>query len=176
MSDCKEYDQLQKSSNFEVIVKELKNGLRVWQRTKTICNAYIDIGNLLEAVKVWFYFINSVLTLSKHVSTVRQDRAILLYALVKGFNLNVGKIVEQSILDYPENNFSGNIPYPALITLLCLKECVTFSETKEKCLRSSPLTLIGVLKAPVQGEEWRGQGKEKGQLCKERQPLQLKKS
>ena len=34
------------------------------------------------------------LTPSKHVSIVRQDRAILLYALVKGWNLNVGKIVE----------------------------------------------------------------------------------
>ena len=152
VSDCKEYDQLQESSNFEEIVKQLTNGLRVWQRTKTIRNAYIDIGDLLEAVKVWFYFINSVLTLSKHVSTVRQDHAILLYALVNGFNLNVGKIVEQSILDYHENNFSGNIPYSALITLLCLKGGVTFSETKEKCSRSSTLTLIG-LKAPVQGEE-----------------------
>ena len=90
---------------------------------------------------------------SKHFSTVRQDHAILLYALVKWFNLNVGKIVEQSILDYHENNFSGNTPYPALITLLCIKGGVTFNEMKEKFPRSSPLTLTGVLKAPVQGEE-----------------------
>ena len=104
-------------------------------------------------VKVWFYFINSILTLSKHVSTVRQDCSILLYALIKGFNLNVGKIVEQSILDYLENNFSGSIPHPTLITLLCIKGGVTFSETEEKCPRSSPLTLIRVLKALVQDEE-----------------------
>ena len=82
-----------------------------------------------EAVKVWFYFLNSFLTPSKNVSIVRQVRAILLYALAKGFNLNVGKIVEQSILDYSERNFSGNIPHPALITLLCIKGSVTFSET-----------------------------------------------
>ena len=121
MSDCKEYDQLHESQKFEEIIKELIEGLGVRQRTKTIRNAYIDRGNLLEVVKVWFYFINSVLTPLKHVSTVRQDHAILLYELVKGFNLNVGKIVEQSILDYPENSFSGNIPQPALITLLCIK-------------------------------------------------------
>ena len=30
---------------------------------------------------------------------------------------------------------------------------MTFSETEEKCPRSSPLTLTGVLKASVQGEE-----------------------
>ena len=120
MNDYKEYEKLQEDLKFEEIVKELTDGLGVWQRTKTIRNAYIDKGDLLEAVKVWFYFINSVFTHSKHVSTVRQDRAILLYALVKGFNLNVGKIVEQSILDYLENNFSRNIPYPALITLMCI--------------------------------------------------------
>ena len=81
---------------------------------------------------VGFYFINSILTPSKHVSKVRQDCAILLYALIKGFNLNVGKIVEYSILDYHENNFSGNIPHLALITLLCIKGGVTFSEMEEK--------------------------------------------
>ena len=124
-----------------------------WQRTKTICNAYIDRGDLTEANKVWFYFVNSVLTPSKHVSTVRQDHAILLYALVKGCCLNVGKIVKQPILDYAENNFSGNIPYPTLITLMCIKEGVTFKETEEKCPRASPLTLTEVLKTPTKGEE-----------------------
>ena len=61
--------------------------------------------------------------------------------------------MEQSILDYVENRFSRNIPHPALITLLCIKGGVTFSETKKKCLRSSPLTLTGVLKNPTHGEE-----------------------
>ena len=61
--------------------------------------------------------------------------------------------MEQSILDYSENNFSGNIPHPALITLLCIKGDVTFSDTEEKWPRSSPLTLTGVLKALVQGKE-----------------------
>ena len=83
------------------------------------------------------------------MSTVRQDRVILLYALVKGCCLNVGKIVEQSIMDYTENNFLRNIPHLALITLLCIKGGVAFNETEEKCPRASPLTLIGVLKTPA---------------------------
>ena len=135
------------------IVKELTNSLGQWQRTKTICNTYIDRGDLTEANKVCFYWANSVLTPSKHVLTMRQESAILLYALVKGWNLNVGKIVEQFILDYVENNFSMNIPHPSLITRLCIKGRVTFRETKEKCPRSSPLTLIGVLKTLTHGEE-----------------------
>ena len=94
VSECKGYDQLQESPKFEEIIKDLIDDLGVWQRTKTIRNPYIDRGDFSEVVKVWFYFVIFVLTPSKHVSIVRQDRAILLYALVKGFNLNVGKIVE----------------------------------------------------------------------------------
>ena len=131
----------------------MTNGLGQWQRTKTIRNAYIDRGDLIEANKVWLYFVNYVLTPSKHVSIVRQDHAILLYALVKGCCLNVGKIVEQSILDYAENNFSGNIPNPTLITLLCIKGGVTFNKTEEKCPRASHLTLTRVLKTLAHGEE-----------------------
>ena len=97
---------------------------------KTISNAYLNQGDLIEVNKVWFYFVNSVLKPSKHVSTVRQDRTLILYALVKGYNLNVGRIIEQSILDYVNDKFSGNIPHTALITLLCIEGSVTFSEVE----------------------------------------------
>ena len=82
-----------------------------------------------------------------------QDRALLLFALVKGYSLNVGKIIEESILDYQENKFSGNILHPSLITLLCIKGGVKFSkEEEEKFQNASPLTLVGVIKAPVESE------------------------
>ena len=58
---------------------------------------------------------------SKHVSIVRQDRAVLLYALIKGYEVNVGRIIEESILDYIKGKFLDNIPHPSLITLLCIK-------------------------------------------------------
>ena len=61
--------------------------------------------------------------------------------------------MEQSILDYVENNFSGNIPHPFLITLLCIKGDVTFNVIEEKCPKVSPLTLIGVLKTSTEDEE-----------------------
>ena len=65
----------------------------------------------------------------------------------------MGKLLEQSILDYYENSFSRNIPHSTLTTLLCIKGGVTFSETEEKCPRASPLTLTRVLKTLAQGEE-----------------------
>ena len=90
---------------------------------------------------------------SKHVSTVRQDRALLLYALVKGCELDVGKIIQESILDYVENNSSGNIPHPALIILLCIKGGIEVEEEEEKIPGASPLTLTIVLKTPAEGEK-----------------------
>ena len=114
VGECAEYGQLYESSKFEEIFKELKASATP---TSTELN------------KLWVYFINSTLTPSKHVLIMRQDRSILLYALVKGCSLNVGKIVEHSIMDYTDKSFSRNIPHLALITLLCIKEVVTFSKT-----------------------------------------------
>ena len=85
---------------------------------------------------------------------MRQGRILLLYALVKGFELNVGKIIKESILDYVESKFSGNIPHPSLITLMCVKGVIKFNEREdERCSKASPLTLAGALKAPMESKE-----------------------
>ena len=67
IGDCMEYEQLQESPRFEKITQEMTNGLGQWQMTKTIRNAYINMGGLTEANRVWFYFINYVFTPLKHV-------------------------------------------------------------------------------------------------------------
>ena len=85
---------------------------------------------------------------------MRQDYALLLYALVKGYDLNVGRIIEQSILDYVNGKFPRNIPHPTSITLLCIKEGVTFSEVdEERYSKASSLTLTGITKGSIKGEE-----------------------
>ena len=77
----------------------------------------------------------------------------------------MGIIVEESILDFEHSKFSGNIPHPSLITLLCIKEGVKFNEVKEnRSPKASPLTLIGVRKAPVESEK--GERREKSKKMK----------
>ena len=58
---------------------------------------------------------------SKHLSIVRREEAILLYALLKGYKINVGKIIEKSILSYSESKCRGMIPHPATRTKLCIQ-------------------------------------------------------
>ena len=89
---------------------------------------------------------------------MRRDEAILLYALLKGYKINVGKIIEKSVLSYSGRNYRGLIPYPATITSLCLLGGVEAEWEKEETYsRASPLTLTGVTNGPKN----KGKGKEK---------------
>ena len=86
---------------------------------------------------------------SKHLSIMRREETILLYALLKGYKINVGKIIEKSILGYYEIHFRGLIPYLATITRLCIKRGVEEEwGTEETYPRASPLILAGVTKGP----------------------------
>ena len=49
----------------------------------------------------------------KHLSIVRREEAILLYALLKGYKINVGKNIEKSILDYSESEYRGDDSKPS---------------------------------------------------------------
>ena len=75
--------------------------------------------------------------------------------------------MEESILDYVEGKFSGNIPHPSLNTLLCIKGGVKFNQVKEERFpKASPLTLAGVFKVPLESEE--GERREKPTRKRER--------
>ena len=92
--------KLQKELEFQNIVELLTDGKGEWSSTKKNPYESIARGSLTEEVKVWLYFIGSVLLPSKHLSIIRQEEAILLYTLLKGYKINVGKIIENSILNY----------------------------------------------------------------------------
>ena len=89
---------------------------------------------------------------------MRTEEAILLYALLKGYKINVGKIIEKSILRYSEGNCRGMIPHPGMITRLCIQGGVDEEwGIEETYPRASPLTLTGVTKGPKN----RGKGEKK---------------
>ena len=86
---------------------------------------------------------------TKHVCTVREQEAIILYAMLKGYKLNAGAIIKNSIMRYHKGNKRGLIPHPATITRLCLRAGVKGTwEEEEECPKVSPLTLTGVSKGP----------------------------
>ena len=142
------YKKIAEIPDREKIARRLTDGRVKWgqgQGEKKIINK----GDLTEEAKVWFYFLASILVPTKHVCTVREQEAVILYAILKGYKLNAGAIIENSIMKYHEGNKRGLIPHPAIITRLCIRAGVKGSwAEEEECPNASPLTLTGVSKGP----------------------------
>ena len=147
VSDGAKFKRLKKNPDYQKILKVLTDGKREWIGSKKSLNASIAGGQLTKEAKVWFYFLSSMLMHSKHVCTMRKEEEILLYAVLKGYKISFGKIIEKSILGYQSSKFWGHIPHLSIITHLCLKGGVTFDkDEEEKCPAISPLTLTTIIK------------------------------
>ena len=156
------FKKLLENPDFEKISKKLTDR-RAQLRQEKGGPKTLNRGSLTEEAKVWFYFLASVLVPTRHLSTVREQEAIMLYAILKGYKINIGTIIENSIMRYHEGNKRGLIPHPATITILCLKAGVKgVWEEEEEVPLTSPLLLTGVSKGP------RNQ-KKKGVLIKTRE-------
>ena len=83
--DGSKFKKLLKEIKYQKIVDLLTCGKRKWRATRKTPHESIAKGSLIEEAKVWFYFISSVLLPSQHLSIVRKNEAILLYALLKGY-------------------------------------------------------------------------------------------
>ena len=142
------YKKIADRPNREKIARRLTDGKVKWGQGRGE-KKIINRGDLTEEAKVWFYFLASVLVPTKHVCTVREQEVVILYAILKGYKLNAGAIIENSIMKYHEGNKRGLIPHPATITRLCIRASVKGSwAEEEECLKVSPLTLTGVSKGP----------------------------
>ena len=143
------YKKLTRELNHEKIVDFLTGGKGKWNSTKRNPHESIPKGSVTEEAKVWFYFIASVIIPTKHLCTIRENEAIILYALLKGYKFDVGKIIETSIKTFHKIVKRGLIPHPATITRLCVLAGVKGIWVEEEtCPKVSPLTLAGVIKGP----------------------------
>ena len=114
------FKKLLENPNLDKIAKKLTDGKAQLRQEKGGPKT-LNRGSLTEEAKVWFYFLASVLVPTRHLSTVREQEAIMLYSILKGYKINIGTIIENSIMRYHEGNKRGVIPHPATITVLCLK-------------------------------------------------------
>ena len=71
---------------------------------------------------------------------MKKQEAMILYALLKGYKMNVGGLIEGSIRGYHLSNKRGLIPHLTTITRLCIPVGVQgVWEEEEQCPRVSPL-------------------------------------
>ena len=134
--------------DYQKIVDLLNNGKGKWNATRNPHES-ITRGALAEPAKVWFYFLCLVMLPSKHLCTVKEKEAVLLYAILKGYKFSVGKIIENSILSYYRGGYKGLIPHPSLISRLCILGGVQGDwEEEDNCPKTSPLTLTRITRGP----------------------------
>ena len=156
------FKKLLENPNLDKIAKKLTDG-KAQLRQEKGGPKNLNKGSLTKEAKVWFYFLASILVPTRNLSIVREQEEIMLYAILKGYKINIGTIIENSIMRYHEGNKRGVIPHPATINVLCLKAGVKGAwEAEEEVPLTSPLLLTGVSKGP------RNQ-KKKGVLIKTRE-------
>ena len=97
--------------NYDKILNLLTARQGKWEATKKNPHYAINRGSLTEEAKVWFYFICLVIIPTKHLCLVRDHEAMILYALLKGYKMNVGGLIEGSIRGYHLSNKRGLIPH-----------------------------------------------------------------
>ncbi|KAK5842350.1 hypothetical protein PVK06_004691 [Gossypium arboreum] len=77
--------------------------------------------SLTPLAKVWFYFIRTSLMPSSHGTTISLERIVLLYSILTGKTIVVGKIILREMRNCT-TRCSGPIYFPFTITILCLKD------------------------------------------------------
>ena len=141
--------KLVENPDHEKVIDLLTAGQGKWEATRKNPHYAINKGPLTEEAKVWFYFLSSVILPTKHLCAVREQEAIILYALLKGYKMNVGGLIEGSIRGYNLSNKRGLIPHLTIINRLCIFAGVRGSwDEEETCPKVSPLTLTRVTKGP----------------------------
>ena len=144
-----QFKKLVENLDHENIIDLLTTGQGKWEATRKNPHHAINRGSFTEKAKVWFYFLSSVILQTNHLCSMREQEAIILYALLKGYKMNVGGLIEGSIRGYHLSNKRGLIPHLATISKLCILAGVRGSQDEEEtCPKASPLTLTGVTKWP----------------------------
>ena len=143
------FKKLVENPDHEKIIDLLTAGQGKWEATRKNPHHTINRGSLTEEAKVWFYFPSLVILPTKHLCSVREQEAIILYVLLKGYKRNVRGLIEGSIRGCHLSNKRGLIPYPTTISKLCILARVRGSwDEEETCHKASSLTLTGVTKDP----------------------------
>ena len=96
---------------------------------------------LTPMVKVWYNFLCVKIKPSLHLSTVKKDKTILLYAMTKGFQFDIGTIIEPGLIESTHGRYAGALIHPFLITKLFRSAGVLMLDSEEQVQQCLPIPL-----------------------------------
>ena len=83
-----------------------------------------------KIAKIWHYFVCAKLQPTTNVSAVMKSRAALVYAILEGMKIDVGLVIQHSIIHGFEQGIQG-FSHPHLITELCRNAGVKWNQKEE---------------------------------------------
>lgn len=83
--------------------------------------------------KMWMYFINAKSFPAQHVTEVSRGRALLLYAILQMWKINVEPQICHNMRQCAKGHTRG-LPYPYLITEMCKQAGATIDPKEPTCL------------------------------------------
>ncbi|PON59596.1 hypothetical protein PanWU01x14_158080 [Parasponia andersonii] len=108
-------------------------------------------GALTPAAKVWYHFLKSRLLPTTHGKTVSKDRMLLLYSMLTGKSINVGRMIHSEIRACAARK-SGALFFPSLITQLCRNARAPFLVNEEKLHITGEIDAIAVARITQEGQ------------------------
>ena len=78
---------------------------------------------------------------SLHLSTVTKDKTILIYAMTKGVQFDIGIVIERGLIESTHECYTGTMIHPSLITRLCRSVGVPMLDSKEQVQQHLPIPL-----------------------------------
>ena len=87
---------------------------------------------LTPVAKVWYNFLFVKIKPTLHLSIVTKDKKVLLYAMTKGFQFDIGKIIERGLIRSTHERCTGALIHPSLITQLCQSAGVPMLDSEEQ--------------------------------------------
>lgn len=135
--------------DYEEILRILCNPGAVWNinNDRTLVNFKANF--LKYDTMVWFLFVTSRIMPSSHETEVTKERAALVYSIVTGKTVDIGKLVQASILHAASGTSTLSMPHSSLITDLCKHAGVTWDKTEESLKTRVPIDVYSRLAKSV---------------------------
>ena len=87
---------------------------------------------LTPVVKVWYNFLYVKTKPSLNVSIVTKDKTILLYAMTKGLQFDIGMVIERGLIETTHGRCTGALIQPSLVIVLCRSAGVQMLDSEEQ--------------------------------------------
>ena len=105
----------------------------MWQRHPSTGEfTAFSMTALMPVAKIWYNFLFVKIKPSLHHRTMTKDKTILLYAMTKGLQFDIGTVIKRGLIKSTHGRYTGTLIHPSLITELCRSAGVQMLDSKEK--------------------------------------------